>query len=248
MRCSICKIEGHKKNNGKFHPKEKTDVDISVEFDSIMNGNDKRKASCKAVGGEKKRTGHKREDLFGKQFCEDTPVTFKAEADKTITNSCVLEHLQDILGPFENGNTSIKSGNNLQFTLGRIDEITKSSNKLASISSPALWNKYLAKSESASPASLLCYYSSDGWDFFRMSDVIDYIVKNAHWHELDSGRLKGYFNDSSRKGTRQYLTYEYRTTHKSHFLGANGNKGEHFIKLLKANIKNVRVTLDEYRK
>lgn len=207
-----------------------------------MNGNDKRKASCKAVGGEKKRTGHNREELFGKQFCDKTPTTFKAEADKIITNADTLNLLREVLGDFDNGNTSIKSGNNLQFTLGRIDEITTSSDKIASISNPDLWNKYLAKSESAAPASLLCYYSADGWNFFKMSDVIDFIVKKAIWHELDSGRLKGYFNDSSRNGKRQYLTYEYRTTHKSHFLGANGNKGEPFIKLLKENLNNVQIS------
>lgn len=213
----------------------------SSKFYVRMNGNEKRKASCKAVGGEKKRTGHSREDLFGNQFCDQTPITFKAEADKTITNAETLKNLSDVFGEFANGNTSIKSGNNLQFTLGRIDEITNSSNKLASISSPSLWNKYLGKSESGSPASLLCYYSPDGWDFFRMSDVVDFIVKKAEWRELDSGRLKGYFADSSRKGKRQYLTYEYRATHKSHFLGANGNKGGPFIKLLKENIRTLHV-------
>jgi hypothetical protein len=70
-----------------------------------------------------------------------------------------------------------------------------------------------------------------------MADCIQFIVSKATWRGLEAtGRMKADFTDKSRKGYSQYLTYEYRSTHKSHFLGANGNKGLPFIQLLKASI------------
>jgi hypothetical protein len=202
---------------------------------STLTGNEKRKASCKAVGGEKKRTGHKREDVFGERFCDPTATTYKAEADKTITNKELLTTLNAKIGPLKTGATSLKSGKNLQFTLGNIPEITDADDKLAAMSQRELWERYLAKSHSANPASVLCYKTETGWTFFNMDDVIEFIVAHATWRLLPSGRVKGDFN-----GT-QYLTYEYRTTHKSHFLGANGNKGKPFIALLKANLRSVDI-------
>ena len=56
-----------------------------------------------------------------------------------------------------------------------------------------------------------------------MDEVIDFIMENAEWRLLETGRIKGDFY-----GT-QYLTYEFRSTHNSHFLGANGNKGHVFV-------------------
>ena len=200
---------------------------------STLTGNEKRKASCKAVGSEKKKTGHKREDVFGERFCDPTAITYKAEADKTITNTNLLSTLNVAIGPLKTGAVSLKSGNNLQFTLGNIPEITGVEDKLAAMSTRALWEKYLAKSHSANPASVLCYKHATGWTFFNMDEVLDFIVSRATWRLLPSGRVKGDFN-----GT-QYLTYEYRTTHKSYFLGANGNKGKPFIALLKANLRSV---------
>ena len=199
----------------------------------ILTGNAKRKASCKAVGGEKKKTGHKREDVFGERFCDPTATTYKAEADKTITNKELLATLNAGIGPLKTGATSLKSGNNLQFTLGNIPEITDVEDKLAAMSQRSLWEKYLAKSHSANPSSVLCYKHATGWTFFNMDDVLDFIVANATWRLLPTGRVKGDFN-----GT-QYLTYEYRSTHGSYFLGANGNKGKPFIALLKANLRSV---------
>ena len=211
---------------------------IKSKMSEVLTGNDKRKASCKAVGGEKKRTGHKREDHFAERWCDvSSATTYKAEADKTITDESLLNRLSETLGPLKSGRTSLKSGNNLQFTLGVIPEITEAEDKLAAISQQSLWEKYLAKSKSENPADVLCYRSKTDWTFFRMSDVISFIVKNAKWRLLSSGRLKGDFVDKTAKEFSQYLTYEYRQTHKSHFLGANGNKGMPFIELLKQNIK-----------
>lgn len=204
-------------------------------------GNDKRKASCKAVGSEKKRTGHKREDIFGARFCDPAATTYKAEADKIITNTELLAKLNAEIGPLPSGGTSIKSGKNLQFTLGRIPEITEADDKLAAIAARPIWEKYLGKSHSATPADVLCYKTETGWAFFNMSDVITFIATSATWRVLDTGRIKGDFADSSRAGSSQYLTYEYRATHGSHFLGANGNKGQAFIGLLMANLRVAEV-------
>ena len=211
---------------------------INSKMSQVLTGNDKRKASCKAVGGEKKKTGHKREDHFAERWGDvSSAITYKAEADKTITDETLLKKLNETLGPLTSGRTSLKSGNNLQFTLGVIPEITEADDKVAAIAKQSLWEKYLAKSHSANPADILCYRSKTDWIFFKMSDVISFIVKNAKWRALSSGRLKGDFVNKTSKGFSQYLTYEYRQTHKSHFLGANGNKGQPFIDLLKENLK-----------
>ena len=65
-----------------------------------------------------------------------------------------------------------------------------------------------------------------------MDDIINYITNKTEWRKLNSGRIKGDFQDMSKKGKKQYLTYEYRPTHKSYFLGLNGGKGIEFINLL----------------
>ena len=208
---------------------------------STLTGNEKRKASCKAVGSEKKKTGHKREDVFGDRFCDPTATTYKAEADKTITNKELLATLNKGIGPIKTGATSLKSGNNLQFTLGNIPEITDADDKLAAMSKRGLWEKYLAKSHSGNPASILCYKHEGGWTLFNMNDVLNFIVEKATWRLLSTGRIKGDFADDSSKGYSQYLTYEYRDTHKSYFLGANGGKGKAFIALLKANLRSVDI-------
>lgn len=208
---------------------------------TTMTSNEKRKASCKAVGSEKKRSGHKREDLFGLRFCDPAAITYKAEADKIITNAELLAQLNATIGPVRSGGTSIKSGKNLQFTLGRIPEITDASDKCLAMKDRSLWEKYLGKTHSATPADILCYKTETGWIFFNMSDVITFIVTHATWRELSTGRIKGDFPDTSRGGSSQYLTYEYRATHGSHFLGANGNKGKPFIQLLMANLRFTEV-------
>jgi hypothetical protein len=216
-----------------------------------LTGNDKRKASCKAIGGEKKRKGHDTEDIFNKKFGIVSNTTYKAEADCSISEenprgSTLLMALNSKFGGLNtNKNVSIKTGKNLQFVLGRIDEISGANTdeeKLAAISKEALWQKYLRKDFSEKPADWLAYFTSNEeggfqtWSIFNMKQVIDFILKECKWRVLETGRMKGDFEDDSKKGVRQYLTYEYRTTHKSHFLGANGGKGEEFIELLKNNI------------
>jgi hypothetical protein len=217
-------------------------------------GNDKRIESCKKVGGDKKRRGHALEKDFNTQFGgADDQITYKAVADCTLcpenpNTQILLSSLTKTLNLDTKDSShlsiSLKSGKNLQFVLGNIPEITgaKDSNeKLKVMKSSQIWNKYLKKSESEKPAGLLVYYNADtaSWIFFKMDTIVDFIVTNCKWRALETGRMKGDFE--TEKGVAQFLTYEYRTTHKSHFLGANGNKGLPFIELLKKKIAFVEV-------
>jgi len=221
---------------------------IATPSSNMLTGNAKRIASCKLVGGAKKRGGHALEHLHDSFVGIPSTITStKPEADCHISpeNPAGLTLLGELAAKFGEPALqycSIKSGNNLQFVLGNIPEITGAEGgdaKLAVMRDPALWNKYLAKSTSARPAELLVYHdkANDTWTYFKMASVVDFIVSAAIWRFLpETGRIKGDFNDGSGKGFSQYLTYEYRSTHKSHFLGANGGKGMKFITLLKANL------------
>lgn len=203
----------------------------------MLTGNLKRKATCQLLGGAKKRHGHNIESIFMKQFGVPSAITYKAEADCVVSpENPEGAKLIGLFPDLPTHRVSIKSGKNLQFTLGRIDEITNTENKIAALMDRPLWEKYLGKSQSSSPANLLAYRKETGWLIFRMSQVIDYIVNNCHWRQLPTGRLKGDFDNL------QYLTYEYRGgKHNSHFLGANGNKGYKFIQLLTTKIPTIHV-------
>ena len=231
----------------------KADTALTDELTSLLEGmsltgNEKRKASCKAVGGAKKRAGHSHEAVFNNFFGlgDQTEITYKAEADCVISNTTpggvtLLSQLTEKFGTLPNHNVSVKSGKNLQFVLGNIPEITGAEDKVAVMSQRSLWETYLGKSKSGAPAGLLVYRKGKNWKFFLMGQVIEHIVQKGTWRLLSSGRIKGDFADSSPKGTRQYLTYEFRSTHKSHFLGANGGKGEQWIDLLTASLPHVIV-------
>jgi hypothetical protein len=217
----------------------KTNIYTDTIYQSNMNpvektGNQKRIESCRLIGGQKKKDGHKIEEEFGKKYCNPSEITYKAEADKTITNEKYLQELKKELGVVS-GRASIKSGNNTQFTLGKIRELENADNKREVLRRTEFWEKYVGKSESASPADVLVYRDEKRWIAFNMHHVVKFIALNALWRILNSGRIKGDFKDSSKKGSRQYLTYEYRKG-KGYFLGANGNKGKPFIYLLMENL------------
>jgi hypothetical protein len=205
-----------------------------------LTGNAKRVASCTKIGGEKKRIGHEREKDFTKQFdVENTskPTEYGATSDTKISiHHPTYQKLVEKLN-IKGNNVSNKSGKSIQFTLGNIPELANENNNLDTIKNPEeskkIFKKYLKKSESKEPADILVYkdVNKKCWYFFNMDTIIDYIVKNCEWRKLSSGRIKGDFKDSSKKGVRQYLTYEYRRN-KGFFLGLNGNAGYKFIELL----------------
>jgi hypothetical protein len=204
--------------------------------------NQKRIESCRVIGEKVRRIGHAREIYFKTQFSfiteELNRPSFKAEADASIhTEHPVHKILIEKLGVA--GTTcSLKSGRNIQFVLGNLDQqieishdfIEHLNNDLEFCKS--LFDKYLGKSTSNLPAELLVYYFNDKWVFLSMNDVISYVAEKCQWRLTPSGRsLKGDFRDSSRRGVRQYLTIEVRKG-KGTFLGANGNRGRPFIELL----------------
>ena len=211
---------------------------ITSEENKILKGNDKRISSCKKVGGEKKKIGHDREKQFTKQFNINelnNPIEYGPKSDTSIDkNHPICKILKEKLN-IEGYNVSNKSGHNIQFTLGQIPELKDIElEELTEEKIYNIFNIYLKKINSNKPADMLVYKDLENsrWIFFNMNDIITFISTKCIWRKLDTGRIKGDFNDNSKKGISQYITYEYRNTHKSYFLGINGNKGKKFIELL----------------
>ena len=214
--------------------------------------NSKRIASCKTIGKEKKITGHKREKDFIKQYNPteiNAATEYGATSDTTIDDShAFYARLRTELN-INGNNVSNKSGKNIQFTLGNIPELEKATlielqNKQYMTN---VFNIYLKKINSKRPADVLVYkYAKRYWVFFNMDDIIEYICNKCEWRILKSGRIKGDFIDDSKKGKRQYLTYEYRSTHKSYFLGLNGGKGLDFINLLMNKTHGIKYITDAF--
>lgn len=217
------------------------------------NGNEKRKETCKKLGAFKKIKGHKREKDFQRKYNpeeEFKELVYAATSDTSICPQHPICNKLKILNP-TNLNVSNKSGNNIQFTLGNIpelkdidaDKLNKDNEYVRNI-----FNKYLKKSNSPMPAGILVYKDTKNkkWIFFNTDDIVNYIVEKCNWRKLETGRIKGDFVDDSKKGYSQYITYEYRNTHKSHFLGLNGGKGIKFINLLKHPIHGIKYFEDDY--
>lgn len=202
--------------------------------------NQKRIDSCREIGEKVRRIGHAREVQFKRQFSvisELKSPSYKAEADASFdTSHPIHEILVDKLKV--TGTTcSLKSGRNIQFILGSLDQIEISKESVEQLNndielSKSLLQLYLRKSKSDHPAELLVYYQDHAWVFFSMKDVIEYVSTRCRWRLTPSGRsLKGDLCDWSKKGKRQYLTIEKRRG-KGTFFGANGNRGRPFIDLL----------------
>ena len=151
----------------------------------------------------------------------------------------------------------IKTGKNLQFHLGSFPELTdidiwKKSFKFSDLGyysgnhgksfetqkeilkSKEFWNTHFVKGH-----DLFCYKSNESWIFFKMDDIVNFLITYFEWNLLDSGRIKGRFKK------RTYITYEYRSeNHKQCFvLGAHsGNVGVKFINCLIENIPFIKLT------
>ena len=214
-----------------------------------LTGNDKRKETCKKIGGEKKRTGHDIEIEFLKQYNNPEYIRYEqaknegkntieygATSDTTIYASHpVRDVLKDILN-ITGVNVTNKSGKNIQFVLGNIPEFKQIQNvtEITHDFVSKLLNNYLKKGNSIKPADMLVYKytSKKKWIFFNIAHVIGYIAEKGKWRKLESGRYKCDFDNGTKKGTGQYITYEHRDTHNSDFLGSNGNTGIKLIDLL----------------
>ena len=215
-----------------------------------LKGNDKRKESCKKVGGDKKRAGHDIEVEFLKQFNNPefmrhqkakeegkNTIEYGATSDTTIDESHpVRDVLKDKLS-ITGANVTNKSGNNIQFVLGNIPEFKQiqSATEITPEFVTKMLNNYLKKGNSSKPADMLVYKNTIGkkWLFFNIMHVINYIAEKGIWRKIEeTGRYKCDFKNGTKKGTGQYLTHEHRGTHNSDFLGANGNTGIKLINLL----------------
>ena len=205
---------------------------------SAAAANIKRKSACQKVGGEKKRNGHQSEKDFLLQYNPAelaNPTEYGATSDTRIAETHpIAALLKERLG-VPGLNVSNKSGNNIQIVLGKkIDEFENIENFANKEIVQQVFTKHLKKGDSKKPADLLVYKDDKNarFIFFKIDDIVYYIRDNCVWRTLPTGRVKGDFKDKSRKGQSQYITYEYRDTHKSYFLGLNGNKGKKFIDLL----------------
>lgn len=218
-------------------------------------GNEKRKESCKKVGAEKKHKGHKREKDFLKKYNQqelDKPIEYGATSDTSICSTHpICKKLDETIKP-SNLYVSNKSGNNIQITLGNIPELKDIDVNLLNNNDGDcvrnIFNKYLKKNMSSKPAGIIAYKDTKNkkWIFFNSDDIVNYIIEKCTWRKLKTGRIKGDFNDDSKKGYSQYITYEYRPSHKSYFLGFNGGKGIKFINLIKHPDHGIRYFEDVY--
>jgi len=219
-----------------------------------IKSNIKRIKTCKKIGGILKNKGHKRENDFKKQYNKKLlkqKIQYGATSDTSISKKHnIIKKIKKKL--LYNGLTyycSNKSGKNIQFTLGKIIEL-ETNNNIEWLKNKKnvhkLLGKYLKKNNSDFPADFLVYKNCETkkWIFFVMDDVIDFIANNCEWRKLSSGRIKGDFNDNSKRGKRQYITYEFRKTHNAYFLGLNGNKDKLFIELLQEKIKYLEDDFD----
>ena len=215
--------------------------------------NKKRVESCKMVGAERKMKGHKREkDFLAKYNITELnePTEYGATSDTCICPTHIIcEKLKETIKN-TNLNVSNKSGKNIQLVLGNIPELKDIDMNIMNDKAYVrkIFDKYLKKSESSKPAGILAYKDTTRkkWIFFNTDDIVSYIVDNCTWRKLETGRIKGDFLDESKKGKRNYITYEYRNTHKSYFLGFNGDAGEKFIELLKSPSYGINYYEDDY--
>lgn len=227
---------------------------LNIENQVKKTGNEKRKESCKKVGAIKKHDGHKVEKDFQKKYNQqehDNPIEYGPTSDTSICPSHpICCQLNTTICP-KNLNVTNKSGNSIQLTLGNIpelkdinfDKLNKDDELVRNI-----FNKYLKKTESSKPAGILVYKDTrtKKWCFFNTDDIVNYIVEKCKWRKLESGRIKGDFVDNSKKGYSQYITYEYRNTHKSYLLGFSGGKGIKFIDLLKHDVHGIKCFEDDF--
>lgn len=212
-----------------------------------LTTNEKRIESCKKRGSLDKRRGHERETEFNQQFNETKvgKIEYKNTSDSSIQEGHeIIPKLKEKFGrEIDKYNVSIKGKKSIQFTLGVIPEISLNDDPMDVTKEEwkIIYEKYLKKVGTSKPSDFLVYKDEEEnqWIFFYMDDVIHFLVKEVIWRRLKSGRWKGDIKDNSKKGIRQYLTFEFRKNHKSHFFGINGGKGKKFIELLKEKIKYV---------
>jgi hypothetical protein len=219
-----------------------------------------------SLAKSKKLLGHAEETTFN-AFFGDTKHrenNFSGSfEDNVVTNKDYQTQLKKVLGSIESFTVSLKSGDTWQFHLGRIDELSnldkiiirKNSKGETRITHPisfdkqqsilkkkSFWKKYLGKGE------LLCYNDKHKmYTFFKMTDIIDFIIKNSSWSLLASGRIKGSLQLNSKN--YNIITFEYRSDKRLFVLGAHGGKnGIRLFEILKENLKYAEITFESETK
>lgn len=180
------------------------------------------------IASQKKELWHAEERTFNAFFWNKTTrdTNFsKSSEDNIITNPSYKNELVKKFWETESFKVSLKSGDTWQFHLGRIDELSplhdiklektiKGETKVIHwisfeeqkkiLSSFEFWKKYLWKWD------FLCYNDKEKkYIFFKMSDVIDFIITSTNWRILDTGRIK--WNLPLNKKDRPIITFEYRS-------------------------------------
>ncbi len=200
-----------------------------------------------------KRRGHQREGEFNQRFgFPEAEINWSGSSADCLLNESRLPMGFAQWAARNNvslgSSVSLKSGNTIQVHLGNLPELTNkeeyytAKNALGqtvvdhaipfeeqqdTLKSRAFWEKYLKKGD------VMCYVDDINGEylFFKMDDVISFIIDKCEWRLLPTGRLKGDFFG------KQVLTYEYRSRKKSFLLGAGGaSNGKKFINILKENL------------
>lgn len=206
-----------------------------------------------------KNSGHASEvafnSLFGKKSVKDMNFS-GAGADCEVQKENYIKVLKDKFN-IEKFTVSLKAAKTWQFHLGVIPELSDKEIYIRSLKtislknksvtsgthnidwekqqevlrSKSFWDKYLKKGE-------LLVYTSDkeSYYFFRMDDVIDFIINNFSWRLLETGRIKGDVINKSGKIQKGRITFEFRDddSKKCFVLGAHsGQNGHKFFLILK---------------
>jgi hypothetical protein len=216
--------------------------------------------------GAVKNAGHAAEVTFNSLFGQKSTKTMNfsgAGADCLVSKPNYTE----VLGKELNVNqftVSLKAGKTWQFHLGVLPELSDKDlyistlnvkikgsknitcgvhsitweNQLKVLKSKSFWDQYFKKGE------LLCYFTEDEYFFFKMDDVINFIISNFSWRLLETGRIKGDILDKNNKLQKGRITFEFRDddTKKCFVLGAHGGQNGHKLFLiLKDKLKYVKI-------
>lgn len=223
----------------------------------------KRVETGRKLGREWKEVGHAAEFMFNAKFFKRDKLNFDGPSADCLVNDKTFESLRTL--GVEGREVSLKAGSTAQFHLGVIDELSNKEHykrtlatrmvrgrpatcgkhhlswedQLEVLRSKSFWRKYLGKGD------FYCQLEKDGksYTFFSMEHVISFIVENAQWRLLETGRIKGDLPAAGKKGgfrLRPVITFEFRPEKGLFVLGANGGQsGYLFCDILKQQIDSV---------
>lgn len=211
---------------------------------------------------QKKELWHAEERTFNAFFGNKTTreTNFSdASPDNYISNQEYKDKIKIEFPDISDFFVSLKSWKTWQFHLGRIDELsnldtieiwktskweTKVIHELnfeeqkKVLKDYWFWNKYLWKGD------LLCYNDKEKkYTFFKMSDVIHFIINNTKWELLETWRIKGHL--SKKWKNMSVITFEYRKDKHQFVLWAHwGNAGYTLFEILLENLKSYEVNFN----